>query len=65
MLNHHIYPSDNPENDHLKAAAIMFTARRREQEAAELAASHPPISRRVHPSTKATHDPHSGGLHEM
>lgn len=46
-------PSDNSETDRLQAAAIMFTARRKEQEAAELAASHPPISRRVHPSTKA------------
>jgi len=46
MLNHHINPSDNPENDHLKAAAIMFTARRKDQEAAELSAESPPTSRR-------------------
>ena len=53
MLNHHIYPSDNPENDHLKAAAIMFTARRREQEAADLSAEGLPTSRRSNPLAAA------------
>jgi len=53
MLNHHINPSDNPENDHLKAAAIMFTARRREQEATELSAEGQPTSRRSNPLAAA------------
>lgn len=46
MLNQHIIPSDNSETDPLKSAAIMFTARRREQEAAELSAENQPANRR-------------------
>lgn len=42
MLNHHSNPSDNSETDHLQAAAIMVTARRKEQEAAELSTTRPP-----------------------
>lgn len=53
MLNHHITPSDNAETDHLKAAAIVFTARRREQEAAELSAEIQPTSRRSNPLAAA------------
>ena len=53
MLNHHINPSDNSETDHLKAAAVMFTARRREQEAAELSTESQPTSRRSNPLAAA------------
>lgn len=53
MLNHHINPSDNAESDHLKAAAIMFTARRREQEAADLSAESQPTRRRSNPLAAA------------
>ena len=45
MLNHHSNPSDNSETDHLQAAAIMVTARRKEQEAAGKA--HCPCCRQV------------------
>ena len=53
MLNQHIIPSDNSETDPLKSAAIMFTARRREQEAAELSAENQPTSRRSNPFAAA------------
>ena len=53
MLNHHITPSDNSETDHIKAAAIMFAARRREQQAAELSAENQPTSRRSNPLAAA------------
>ena len=53
MLNHHSNPSDNSETDHLQAAAIMFTARRREQEAADLSAEGLPTSRRSNPLAAA------------
>ena len=53
MLNQHIIPSDNSETDPLKSAAIMFTARRREQEAAELSAENQPTSRRSNPLAAA------------
>ena len=53
MLNQHIIPSDNSETDPLKSAAIMFTARRREQEAAELSAENQPTNRRSNPLAAA------------
>lgn len=53
MLNQHIIPSDNSEIDPLKSAAIMFTARRREQEAAELSAENQPTNRRSSPLAAA------------
>lgn len=68
MLNQHIIPSGNSETDPLKSAAIMFTVRRREQEATELSAEGQPTSRRSNPlaaamvaeilgsKTKASHD---------
>ena len=46
-------PSDNSETDRLQAAAIMFTARRRAQEAAELSAEGQPTSRRSNPLAAA------------
>ena len=53
MLNHHSNPSDNSETDHLQAAAIMFTARRKEQEAAELSTTRPPARSRTNPRAAA------------
>jgi hypothetical protein len=53
MLNQHIIPSGNSETDPLKSAAIMFTARRREQEAAELSAENQPTNRRSNPLAAA------------
>lgn len=53
MLNHHSNPSDNSETDHLQAAAIMVTARRKEQEAAELSTTRPPARSRTNPRAAA------------
>lgn len=53
MMNSNVNLADNTETDRIQAAAIAITARQKEQEAAELAASHPPISSRSRQSTKA------------
>ena len=45
MTNSNVNLADNTETDRIQAAAIAITARQKEQEAAELAASNPDISR--------------------
>ena len=53
MTNSNVNLADNTETDRIQAAAIAITARQKEQEAAELAASNRPISSRSRPSAKA------------
>lgn len=53
MTNSNVNLADNTETDRIQAAAIAITARQKEQEAAELAASNRPISSHSRPSVKA------------
>lgn len=53
MTNSNVNLADNTETDRIQAAAIAITARQKEQEAAELAASNRPIISRSRPSAKA------------
>ena len=56
MSNDYTTSSDNSETDRIRVAATMFTARLKEQEAAELATARPPVRSRSNPLAAAAID---------
>ena len=56
MSNDYTTSSDNSETDRIRVAATMFTARLKEQEAAELATTRPPVRSRSNPLAAAAID---------